>query len=195
MAIADNIWWTRKARIQTEKRLLSNARHAQLLLLWYSFVSVCASIYYLRFNTQSGYANVVWVMFSVLVLCVSGFISGLSYKERAAIVKDGYESMNSLYRKSQKGNADFDEITKEYEQILNLSENHADIDYQSALCVTYLNHNCPRDPEKGLDRRPTLYVWLAVIKWFFIRSLFILMLYSLPLLIFLAMKVSGVSPE
>lgn len=193
MAIADNIWWTRKARIQTEKRLLSNARHAQLLLLWYSFVSVGASVYYLKFNSQSEYASVAWVVFSVLVLCVSGFISGLSYKERAAIVKDSYESLNSLYRKARQENFSTDEINKEYEQILSLCENHLDIDYQNALCDTYLSHNCPRDQEKGLDRWPTKYVWLVVIKKLFVRSFSMLMLYALPILIFAGMEVCSVS--
>lgn len=191
MAIADNIWWTRKARIQTEKRLLSNARHAQLLLLWYSFVSVGGSVYYLQFNSQSEYSNVAWVVFSVLVLCVSGFISGLSYKERAAIVKDSYESLNSLYRKAKQKNADAESINNEYEQILSLCENHADIDYQIALCDTYLSHNSPRDPENGLDRWPTKYVWLVVFKRFSIRSASIFTLYALPILIFVGMEFSN----
>lgn len=191
MAIADNIWWTRKARIQTEKRLLSNARHAQLLLLWYSFVSVGASVYYLQFNSQSEYSNVSWVIFSVLVLCVSGFINGLSYKERAAIVKDSYESLNSLYRRAKQENADAKLISNEYEQILSLCENHTDIDYQIALCDTYLSHNCPRDPENGLDRWPTRYVWLVVFKRFAIRSFSIFILYSLPILIFVGMEFSN----
>jgi len=191
MAIADNIWWTRKARIQTEKRLLSNARHAQLLLLWYSFVSVGASVYYLQFNSQSEYSNVSWVIFSVLVLCVSGFINGLSYKERAAIVKDSYESLNNLYRKAKQENADTELINNEYEQILSLCENHADIDYQVALCDTYLSHNCPRDPKNGLDRWPTRYIWLVVFKWFAIRSVSLLILYGLPILIFIGMEFSN----
>lgn len=191
MAIADNIWWTRKARIQTEKRLLSNARHAQLLLLWYSFVSVGASVYYLQFNSQSEYSNVSWVIFSVLVLCVSGFINGLSYKERAAIVKDSYESLNGLYRKAKYENADIELINNQYEQVLSLCENHADIDYQVALCETYLSHNSPRDPENGLDRWPTRYVWLVVFKWFAIRSVLIFIFYGLPILIFVGMEFSN----
>jgi hypothetical protein len=193
MAIADSIWWTRKARIQTEKRLLSNARHAQLLLLWYSFVSVGASVYYLQFNSQSEYSSVAWVVFSVLVLCVSGFINGLSYKERAAIVKDSYESLDSLYRKAKQDGADAEMISNEYEQILSLCENHADIDYQIALCDTYLSHNSPRDPEKGLDRWPTKYVWLVVFKRYALRSVLIITLYGLPLLIFFGMELQNVS--
>ncbi len=193
MAISDNIWWTRKARIQTEKRLLSNARHAQLLLLWYSFVSVGASVYYLQFNSHSEYANVAWVVFSVLVLCISGFINGLSYKERAAIVKDSYESLNSLYRKAKQEGVDNESIYNEYEQILNLCENHTDIDYQNALCDTYLSHNCPRDPDRGLDRWPTKYVWFIVVKRLLVRSLSLLLLYGLPILIFLGMESCNVS--
>jgi hypothetical protein len=190
MALSDNIWWTRKSRIQTEKRLLSNARHAQLLLLWYSFFSAGASVYYLQFSSHSNYANVSWVIFSVLVLCISGFINGLSYKERAAIVKDSYESLNCLYRKSMQKDIDENSLNIEYEQILNLCENHADIDYLNALCVTYLSHNTPG---KALDRSPTKYIWFIVVKHILIRIFSLLILYGLPIIIFVAMESQDVS--
>jgi hypothetical protein len=193
MAIADNIWWTRKARIETEKRLLYNALCAQFLLLWYSFISVSASVYYLKFNAQSEYASVAWVIFSVLVLCVSSAISGLSYKERASLVKDSYESLNSLYLKVRKEEVGEDQITKEYEQILNLCENHTDIDYYNALCHAYLTLNFPRDSEKGLDRWPTKYVWWLVIQRSIVKFLSILLLFALPVLIFAAVEIASVS--
>lgn len=188
MATADNIWWTRKARIQTEKRLLSNAHHAQLLLLWYSFVSVAGSIYYLQFNSQSEYSGIAWVMFSVLVLCISGFINGLSYKERAAVVKESYESLNGLYRKAKLASADEESIADEYQQILNLCENHADIDYQISLCYTYLSHECPNNAKVGLDRKPTPFIWLVVLKWLVLRFVLVFILYVLPILIFFGME-------
>jgi hypothetical protein len=40
--LLDKIWWTKKSKIEAEKRLLANAFQAQILLLWYSFVSVAA---------------------------------------------------------------------------------------------------------------------------------------------------------
>jgi len=71
MAFADNVWWTRKARIQTEKRLLSNALQSQVLLLWYSFSGVAVSIYYLKATASNqDLAGVAWVVYSVLVLSI-----------------------------------------------------------------------------------------------------------------------------
>ena len=185
MALSDNIWWTRRARIQTEARLLSNAFQAQLLLLWYSFCSVAASIYYLKLNTQSEYSDVAWVIFSVLVLCVSGFINGLSFKERAGLVKENYEQLHSLYQKSKSKTGDDPLLTNEYEEILNGSENHTDRDYYMALCIAWLSTT---NPGKNLDRRPTKYIWLLFF-FYWVRWMTLLgSLYFLPLMIFYFME-------
>lgn len=193
MALSDNIWWTRKARIQAEKRLLSSAFQAQTLLLWYSFCSVAAAIYYLKFNMQSEYAGVAWVVFSVLVLCISGFINGLGYKERAALVKDSYEALNGLYQRAKENSGSTTELANEYESILSVCENHEDIDYQLALCDTYLSHNNPDDSDKGLDRKPTKYVWALVVAYHVKRLLLLSGLYILPVIIFLLMELCNVS--
>ncbi len=199
MALSDNIWWTRKARIQAEKRLLSSAFQAQILLLWYSFCSVAASIYYLKFNAQSEYAGVAWVVFSTLVLCISGFINGLGYKERAALVKDSYEALNGLYQRAKENSCstteccNTTELANEYESILSVCENHTDIDYQLALCNTYLGHNNPDDSNNGLDRKPTKYIWALVICYHIKRLILLSGLYILPIILFLLMEISNVS--
>ncbi len=193
MALSDNIWWTRKARIQTEKRLLSSAFQAQILLLWYSFCSVAAAIYYLKFNTQSEYAGVAWIIFSVLVLSISGFINGLGYKERAALVKDSYETLNSLYQQAKENIRNTSELANEYEKILTVCENHADIDYHIALCDTYLAHNDPNSNSNGLDRKPTAYIWFLVAIYYIKKFLLLGGFYLLPIVIFLLMEFCNVS--
>ncbi|MEX0829996.1 MAG: SLATT domain-containing protein [Nitrospirales bacterium] len=193
MALSDNIWWTRKARIQTEKRLLSSSFQAQILLLWYSFCSAVAAIYYLKFNTQSEYAGVAWVVFSVLVLCISGFINGLGYKERALLIKNCYEALNSLYQQTKRNQNDTISMGKEYEKILSVCENHADIDYHLALCDTYLSHNNPNDSSSRLDRKPTKYIWTLVVVYHIKKRLLLGGLYLLPIVLFCLMEFSNVS--
>ena len=186
MKLLDNIWWTKKSKIEAEKRLLANAFQAQILLLWYSFVSVAASIHYLKFNAQSEYAGISWVLFSILILCISGFINGLGYKERAALVKDSYEALQKLhdqekYNPSNPSNPSnpFD-LANKYEKILSICENHSNIDYYLALCKAYL-HN-----KSKLDRKPTLYIWFFVI-WYKIKRILLLVIFYLilPALVFL----------
>ncbi|MEW5547720.1 SLATT domain-containing protein [Pseudomonas soli] len=188
---ADNIWWTRKARIQAEKRLLANAFQAQLLLIWYSFLSAAVSIYYLK-ATASNFANVSWVAFSVLILSISGFINGLSYKERANLIKECYESLQDLYALAIKPDADIQNISIRYQEILKTCENHEDIDYSIALCDTYLCHPSPKHHRRGLTKHPTCFIWIKVVFYYVKRCIALAILYFLPIAMFMAME-SGVA--
>ena len=66
MAFSDNVWWTRKARIQAEKRLLIKTNFA--------VSSVAVSIYIISAE-QEDLAGISWIVYSVLVLSMSGFIA------------------------------------------------------------------------------------------------------------------------
>lgn len=195
MAFSDNVWWTRKARIQAEKRLLANSFQSQVLLLWYSFANVAASIYHLKISgSPSGQdlASVSWIVFSVLVLCIAGFINGLSFKERAGLIKECYETLNSFYQKAKKDSDNTSKLSAEYEQILGLCENHTDIDYYRALCIEHVT--APGKPNKetgfknGLDRCPTFYHWACVIQSKFYRLILLSGFYVFPIIVFIVLK-------
>jgi len=195
MAFSDNVWWTRKARIQAEKRLLSNAFQSQLLLLWYSFSGVASAVYYLKTASPSGaseISGIAWVVFSVLVLCVSGFINGLSFKERAGLIKECYETLNGLYQKSKNQDTDVSKLGADYDQILGVCENHSDRDYYLALCIEHVTKTGKVDKDsglkKGLDRCPTWYHWLALGYWLVRRLIMLSLLYALPVLIFISLE-------
>lgn len=195
MAFSDNVWWTRKARIQAEKRLLSNAFQSQLLLLWYSFFGVAVSIFYLKFTPSAGQedlAGISWIVYSVLVLSMSGFIAGLSFKERASLIKESYETLNTFYHKAKEDNADIEKISAEYEQIMGLCENHTDYDYYLALCLEHVTNNKDIDTntgcKEGLDRCPTWYHWLSITWWLSKRYVMLTLLYLLPALLLFAIE-------
>lgn len=195
MAFSDNVWWTRKARIQTEKRFLSNAFQSQLLLQWYSFFGVAVSIFYLKLTPSAGQedlAGISWIVYSVLVLCMSGFISGLSFKERASLIKKSYETLNTFYHKAKEDGADLEKISAEYEQIMGLCENHTDYDYYLALCLEHVTNNKDVDTrtgcEKGLDRYPTWYHWLSITWWLAKRYVLLALLYLLPVILLVAIE-------
>ena len=195
MVFSDNIWWTKKARIQTEKRLLSNAFQTQALLLWYSFASVASAVWYLKpewSNASAEASGVAWIVFSVLTLCLSGFISGLSFTQRAGLIKECYEALNNVYRKSKSPSADIISLSAEYDQILGVCENHTDRDYFMALCTEHLaKHgavNKDTGLKQGLDRAPTWYHWLYLAKWFAIRTFILAFFYLLPISIFFTLE-------
>ena len=183
--LLDKIWITRRARIQTEKRLLSNAFHSQLLLLWYSFFGVAVAVYFLA-NSPDQSQNVIWVVFSVLVLLMSGYLQGFSYKKRAAEVKLCYENLDKLYMKAENQQAVEKPLYDEYKVILDSCENHSIGDFYEAICVEYLNS--PDSVRKNLTKTPNRYIWTCFILnrfWKWIRLLF---LYTLPAGIFYFMS-------
>ncbi len=188
MAFSDSVWWTRKARIQTEKRLLTNAFQSQVILLWYSFAAVSASIYYLKFSSSEGdMAGIAWVVYSVLVLSMSGFINGLTFKQRAGLMKECYETLNDVYHRAKAVESKklttptIEELSAEYDQILSVCENHLDIDYYIALCEAYLT-------QTGLDRKPTKYIWFVVALHRMKRALLFGCFYILPILLFVLLE-------
>lgn len=196
MSFSNNVWWTRKARIQTEKRLLSNAFQSQLILLWYTFFGVAVSIYYLKISSDNDVAGVSWVIYSVLCLSISGFIAGLSFKERAGLVKESYETLQVLYLKAksikesdeQSANCinpdDKSQLANEYSNVMGLCENHTDFDYYKALCIEYLTAQDKTD----LDRTPTTYHWVSLGFWMVRRYTMLLAFYFLPIVIFLGLE-------
>ncbi len=199
MAFSDNIWWTRKARIQTEKRLLSNSLQSQLILLWYSTAGVSASIYYLKFANDNDLAGVTWVIYSVLSLAVSGFIAGLSFKDRAALVKDCYETLKvlthkvkSLENQHKENSIEMIGLQEEYYQILGLCENHNDIDHIRALCIEHLNTHGEPDPKTGfkgkLTDAPSKYQWFQFWAAFVLKWAGLAAVWSLPIFIFFGME-------
>jgi hypothetical protein len=200
MAFSDSIWWTRKSKIEAEKRLLSNAFQAQVILLWYSFAAVAASVYYLKFNSSSDdMAGIAWVVYSVLVLCISGFINGLSFRQRAGLIKECYETLNDVYHRVshfESGNSTsttIEELSAEYQQILGVCENHLTIDYYKALCETYLTQTsltnaAEKGSKAGLDRIPTTYIWLCVVWHITKRCSMLGLLYLLPIAIFVLLE-------
>ena len=192
MAFSDTVWWTRKARIHTEKRLLANAFQSQVLLLWYSFAGVAVSIYYLVFaQSNNDLSGISWVVYSVLVLCLSGFINGLSFKERAGLIKECYETLNGLYHRAKKQDADIIAMAKEYDQILGVCENHNDDDYYRALCEAYVTHPDPKGEKEEinkLDRLPTWYHWITIFWSTIKRWCMLSFFYLLPILLFVILE-------
>ena len=155
-----------------------------------SFSGVAASIYYLKATgSNQELAGVAWVVYSVLVLCIAGFINGLSFKERASLIKECYETLNGFYHKAKSKSVHEDSLTAEYDQVLGLCENHTECDYFKALCQEYVTNPNPRDPITGLDRWPTWYHCL-IIGWSITkRMMMLLFFYSLPLVLFVGLEI------
>ncbi|MCE7534670.1 SLATT domain-containing protein [Aliivibrio fischeri] len=185
--LSDNIWWTRQARIRTERRLLSNAFHSQIILLWYSFYSVAVSIFYLG-DAQGAVSSKSWLIYSVLVLVVSVYINGFSYKERAALIKENYERLKTLIafsKEIENKNGDVTNVAKMYERILNACENHRQEDYLEALYEIYES----TEDKSQISPKPTEYQRKQAKRNRKFRKLTLGVFYILPIVISLILNV------
>ncbi|KXO85513.1 hypothetical protein AYK86_04750 [Acinetobacter venetianus] len=189
MKKADNVWWTRKAKIENEARLLRYDFQGQILLLWYSFFSVAMSILTLnesdfltRITSNSSIDSKLLVVFSVLSLFVSTFVISQNFKERAAKIKESYEQLQHLYEKLKENENSEDiqrNLFEEYEIILKNSENHLEKDYITAKVNCYLS----ADDKKKISPHPTTYDFFRYSYNKSIYYVIISLMYLFPILI------------
>lgn len=184
--LSDTIWWTRKARIQAAERLLANDFHTQLILVWYSTFSVGASIYFLQFAPQSALANVSMVIYSVMILSMSVFMSGRNFKERGMLMKQCYLQLDLLYRQAKAAEASSDEkelkrISEEYQNAVNASENHKEVDFVVSIFKM-------RMAREKIDKDLTGYRAIRAGSHYVFRFLYLILFYTLPIIAMATMR-------
>jgi len=184
--LSDRIWWTKKARIKAEKRLLNFEFYSQLILLWYSFFLICASIYELKKPSLNDDATISMIALSVLVFAATLFISTRNFKERAMLVKQCYEQLSILLSKSKIEGCDFVGLESEYQNILSISENHKESDFNTAVVSEY--YYSTKDKRDALNKKPTCIQIISVVlnKTFYLA--YILFLLSCPIIIYSCLR-------
>lgn len=165
MTLADRIWWTKKSRIQTEKRLLQKDIYSQIILLWYTVFSVFASIYELATPSNNNLFSVLMISLSVMIMAVTLFIGSRGFKERAMLVKQCYEQLSVLNNKANAINSNNNsynviDLEAEYKNILSVCENHSDIDFKKAVVFEYFN--TPKEHVDRLTKKPDCYYYFCV---------------------------------
>lgn len=162
MKLSDQIWWTRKTRIQAASRLQQNSLRFEILLAWYSFWSVASSIYFLSNTPSSNTPLVASTIFAVLVLILSLIVSNINLKPRALTMKTCYLQLERLYQEA-KGIEDTTSedsiktqpIQERYQDIIESSENHSEFDHYYTIVKLTLSG-------EEIDKKPTGYIYARV---------------------------------
>ena len=166
-----------RARIIAEKRLDSNQFHGQLILLWYSFVGVATSIYYLVYVPHHKIINLFWVIYSIAIFFVSSYISQSNFQGRADQMKQCHLALKELYYCSEQETG-YDALSKKYLDSLKMSGNHKSSDYLRAMC------NAKWYGEK-IDMEINWYMRLRVYSYFLKKYLLLTICYSMPIFLFI----------
>lgn len=183
--LSDNIWFTRKARIQASERLLSNDHHSQLLLVTYSIINTCLAVILIKDSAiLGGNTDLALVIMSIVILVTSLFVTSKNFKGRAESLKNHYIELQKLYYKALDAEESSDKdsiraIREQYTDMLDLSENHRAID---DYVFRVLN-------KKTIDtRKPSIYEILITYSYKALKSLLLIFLYVSPLLAILALS-------
>lgn len=122
-----------------------------------------------------------------MVLVVSVYINGFSYKERAVLIKENYERLKTLItlaKQIEYKEGDVTKVASSYEKILNTCENHRQEDYLQALYEVYESS----EDKSKVKPKPTEYQLKVAKKNRILRRLTLGVFYLLPILISLALN-------
>lgn len=182
MAFSDNIWKTRKSRINTSERLKTNDLLSQILITYYSLFIIVITIIDMKDDALN--FETLTLILSILILVVSTFVFSRNYKERSLMIQAAYIKMGKIYRKvveKEKNNQDNSDLEEEYNDILSYTENHTECDflqvmYEGRKDKIYLSINGRWDCSKHLR-----WLWCK-----FAKYLFVFLLFVTPIIVLLA---------
>lgn len=99
-ALADEkVWFTRKAWINAEERLLRNDHHTQLLMVVYAAYTTCASVVLLKYQPAEADKDLIdtgLAVLSIILLALSLYLNSKSFKDRAVRFKQGYHELQNI---------------------------------------------------------------------------------------------------
>jgi len=138
--LAGNVWFTRKAWINAEDRLLKNDFHTQLLMVVYAAYASCLSVVLLKYEplpSDKRFIDTALAVLSIVLLALSLYLNTKSFKDRAARFKTGYHDLHGIENRlkllalqtpSSQVDLEFTQLSDEYNKALRDVENHSELD-------------------------------------------------------------------
>jgi len=139
-ALAERLWFTRKAWICAEERLLKNEHHTQLLMVVYAAYTTCLSVVLLAYEPASNDKKLIdtsLAVLSIILLALSLYLNSKSFKDRAARFKSGYHDLHDIENRLRSLSAqpfagevpaEYITLSDRYNKALRDVENHVELD-------------------------------------------------------------------
>ncbi|WP_394679994.1 SLATT domain-containing protein [uncultured Exiguobacterium sp.] len=181
------VWVTKKIRMESEARMNKNNIFSLFMVNFYTLIVLSLSIIALVINDSVivNKITVLTLISSVALFGVSLFVSLYGFKEKALSYKQCYldltkieNDFQSLLLKNQEyevKESNFNDLKKDYANILEKTDNHSRIDR-----LIYLKNN---DKLETLELN--LSYWYLKIKWFFVKSIIFIIPFIIISLIFI----------
>jgi hypothetical protein len=181
MTLSNNIWTTRKSRINTSERLSQNDFISKILITYYSTFLIVFSI--MDIEVKNFDIEKFTLILSILILVLSIFVLSMNFKERSLILKTSYIKMSKLYRdisNKEKNNENYEDLENQYNTIVELTENHSTYDYLKLL-------NSLKNDEGYKNLNP-VWTWskaFQLLGYRIIKILMMIFLFIIPIVIYI----------
>lgn len=146
----NKLWFTKKSRMEAESRVLRNDKISNIIINYYTLLVLSVSIYTMIWESQIGV--VLTTIVSVGLFGISNYMNSMNYKENAFKYRESYLRLSKIETKldnlilkltsREEKLSEFNRIKEEYDNILELSYNHSEIDY---IVVVIQSDRCNKD--------------------------------------------------
>jgi len=129
----NQVYTTRKSRINASERLMKKEGFIQGINIYYSCILIAFSVYGLK--NQSYILSLLSTIASISLTLSLLYVGAQKYSERSAALKKNYIQLQELYYKIEgitNETPELIEYREEYIELLNNSENHSELDYLKA---------------------------------------------------------------
>lgn len=129
----NQVYTTRKARINASERLMKKEGFIQGINIYYSCILIAFSVYGLK--NQSYILSLLSTIASISLTLSLLYVGAQKYSERSTALKKNYIQLQELYYKIEgitNETPELIEYREEYIELLNNSENHSELDYLKA---------------------------------------------------------------
>lgn len=128
--LKQNIWITRKCRINASERLLSHARYIEILNVYYSIFVIILSL--VSLTEQDNTLSIISLACSIALTISIIYANAAGYRERSLSLKQSYIELQLLLDQLSCIHDENKEIimsiSRQYAELLKSSENHMPID-------------------------------------------------------------------
>ncbi|SEH94663.1 hypothetical protein SAMN05192559_1063 [Halobacillus karajensis] len=134
----NRVWVTKKTRMEAEARMNTNHLFSLVIVNYYTMFVLSFSIWSLVNKESPSNINLLTVIASVLLFGASIFVSTYGFKEKAISFKNCYLDLYKIENRldkllfmkvdHEKLLSEFDEVKKEYNHVLEKTDNHSNTD-------------------------------------------------------------------
>lgn len=133
----DNVWKTRKARINASERLIYVSKFVRILNVYYSCFLIVLSLVDIKSDKID--LTILSLGLSIILSLSLFFIDSQQFMERANSLKNNYIEMQRILLHISDKN--LKEMKDKYLDLLSQCENHTNADYYKALFQSKCNKN------------------------------------------------------